>query len=146
MFLWIFPRCTLTLLLLHFSPSCCECLFRWLNGQHLWIKPIGIKIATKMGEFLGLTRTQFKKIIPFLKVYIALTATFIRAPVGAVLRRTRPNAICIPNQGFHPLLGRDTGHNQKQWDLLRGIINQNWYYFCIILVLSFPHVVVKRDG
>ena len=41
----------------------------------------------------------------FLKVYIALTTLFTQTPVGAVLRRTRPNAICIPNR---------TEHNKKQ--------------------------------
>ncbi len=37
-------------------------------------------------------------LIPFLKVYIALTALFTQTPVGSVLQRTRPNAICIPNR------------------------------------------------
>ena len=40
--------------------------------------------------------------------------------VGAVLRCTRPNAICIPNR---------TGHNQKQQTFLREIVNRNWYKF-----------------
>ena len=51
-----------------------------------------------------------------------------------------------PNQGSHPLLGRDTGHNQKQWDLLSGIINQNWYEINKFSVKTLPNWhLIKRN-